>query len=363
MERRKNEPEIKIPEIVQLKSGAWHTRVLVDGRRISITKPSYNECLAEYMAVKNGIIAAKSGNQQKSMTLETAVRNHIDKKRGYLSPSTIAGYEKFQRNLFQPLMSRNIYTITDNQWQEAIRNERKSGKSPKYIKNGWMFFAACLKSAGAKRPEVMLYPPEYNERASLTPDEIDIFVGAVYGQPVEVPALLCLSSLRRSEMLALTWDNVDLENGVMYIRGAIVRGSDGLVEKKQNKTDKSRRAVPIIPPLAEALKKITPKTGNVVTMTGDYALTNVKRICESAKITVVDLHGLRHSFASLAYHLGIPEMIAAEIGGWNDLSTMHRIYTHLAQKDIAARSRDFCNYFSAAERKKRQIGNTIGNGK
>lgn len=355
MARKKKTPEIRLPKIEQLPSGAWHTRVLVDNRRISITRDTYDECVAEYLALKNGVMEASKKKAGKSITLEEAVDDYIAAKDGFLSPSTIAGYEKFKRNMMLPMMKRNIFAVTNDQWQAAIREERRAGKSPKYIKNGWMFFSACIVAAGAERPEVMLYPAEHNERAYLTPDEIDKFVDAVKGQPVEIPALLCLSSLRRSEILALTWDNVDLKNNAIYIKGATVRGTDGLVTKKQNKSRKSRRPIPIIPPLKAALQAAPSKSGSVVQMTGDYALTMVKRTCESAGITVVDLHGLRHSFASLAYHLGIPEMIAAEIGGWNDLSTMHNIYTHLAQKDIAKRSQDFCDWFSEESTKKRKL--------
>ena len=355
MGRKKKAPEVKLPKIEQLPSGAWHTRVLIDNRRISITRDTYEETLAEYLALKNGVMAASEKRSGKNITLEEAVTDYIATKEGFLSPSTIAGYEKFKRNMMLPMMKRNIFAVTDDQWQAAIRAEHKSGRSPKYIKNGWTFFSACIVAAGADRPEVMLYPAEHNERAYLTPDEIDKFVDAVKGQPVEIPALLCLSSLRRSEILALTWDNVDLKNSAIYIKGATVRGKDGLVTKKQNKSRKSRRPVPIIPPLLDALKAEPCRSGNVVRMTGDYALSQVKKTCESAGITVVDLHGLRHSFASLAYHLGIPEMIAAEIGGWNDLSTMHNIYTHLAQKDIAKRSQDFCDWFSEESTKKRKL--------
>lgn len=355
MARKKKTPGVKLPAIKQLPSGAWHTRVLLDDRRVSITKDSYEECVAEYLALKNGVIEAKEGASGKNITVEAAVKKYIASKKGFLSPSTIAGYEKFSRNMFQQMMKKNIFAVSSSQWQAAIRAERQAGKSPKYIKNGWMFFSACIIAAGAPRPEVMLYPDEHHDRAYLAPDEIDKFVDAVRGTPVEIPALLCLSSLRRSEMLALTWDNVDLCNDVMYVRGAIVRGSDGMVSKPQNKTDKSRRSVPIIPPLRSALLAEPEKQGTVVRMTGDYALTLVKKTCQTAGITVVDLHGLRHSFASLAYHLQIPEMIAAEIGGWNDLSTMHNIYTHLAQKDIADRSKQFCNYFSDESMKRRKL--------
>ena len=361
MGRRKKEPEIKLPKIEQLPSGAFHTRVLIDGRRVSITKDTYDECVAEYLALKNKITEAKDRQRGKNITVEQAVKDYISSRDGFLSPATIRGYEKFQRNLFQSLIKRNVFSVSGAQWQAAIRQERQSGKSPKYIKNGWMFFASCLESVGAKRPEVILYPPESKERAYLTPDEIDKFVEAVHGHRFEIPLLLCLSSLRRSEMIALTWENIDLGNNVMYVRGAIVPGPNGMVEKPQNKTEKSRRAVPIIPPLLEALEKEEKQTGRVVKSSPQTILNDLKQICKEAQITEVDLHGLRHSFASLAYHLQIPEMIAAEIGGWNDLSTMHKIYTHLAQKDIAKRSQDFCNYFSQDAIKKRKIGNETGN--
>lgn len=340
----KKAKDFKRPIAKQLPSGSWFCRVRVNGRDVSITKDTKKEAEAEAMAVKYGIIEAREKKEDKKKTLEEAVKEYIAARDGFLSPATIAGYEKFKRNTFQGMMKENIFSISDEQWQNAVRKERKLGRSPKYIKNAWMFIAAAIEEAGAKRPEVMLYPDEKNERAYLTHTEIDKFVDAVKGKPVEIPALLCLSSLRRSEMLALKWDNVDLENQVMYVRGATVRGKNGLVDKKQNKSKKSRRSVPIIPPLLEAMKQANHE-GNVVKMGGDTVLKYVKKTCAEAGITIVDLHGLRHSFASLAYHLGIPEMIAAEIGGWDDLTTMHNIYTHIAQTDIAKRSQDFRDYF------------------
>lgn len=342
----KKSKDFKRPTAKQLPSGSWFCRVRVNGKDIPITKPTRKEAEAEAMAVKYGIIEAEKKPQQKNTTLEEAMKAYIKERDGFISPSTIAGYEKFKRNTFQSMMKKNIFTVTDDQWQSAIRAERKMGRSPKYIKNAWMFAAAAIVEAGAKRPKVTLYAPENNERAYLTHEEIDKFVKAIHGQPVEIPALLCLSSLRRSEMLALEWKNVDLKNQVLYVKGATVRGVNGLVTKPQNKSKKSRRAVPIIPPLLEALEKEESRDGTVVKVKADFVLKYVKRACQEARITVVDLHGLRHSFASLAYHLGIPEMIAAEIGGWDDLSTMHNIYTHIAQSDIAKRSQNFRDYFS-----------------
>lgn len=353
MARKKKEPNIRLPKIEQLPSGSFRTRVTIGERRISITKDSHEECVAEYLALKHGVMEAKENEKKGIKTLEQAVTEYIEDRKGYRSPSTIYGYERYKKNTFQSMMKSNVFTVTNDQWQEAIRQEHLKGRSPKYIENAWSLMASSIEAVTGRRPKVLLYPEEKNERPYLEPDEVDVFVAAIKGQPVEIPALLCLSSLRRSELLALKWDKVDFKKKVIYVQGARVRGEDGLADKKQNKNDKSRRVIPIIPPLLEALQKAERKSEYVVTMTGDLTLTRINQVCAANDLPQVGLHGLRHSFASLAYHLQIPEMIAAEIGGWNDLSTMHKIYTHLAQKDIEKRSRDFSDYFDPKKRKKK----------
>lgn len=361
--QKKKEPEIALPTIKQLASGAFHTRIQINGRRESITADSEEECIAKWMALRHSIIEAEDKPKRKKKTLEEAVTEYINARKDFCSPATIYGYERYKKNTFQSMMQANIFATTDEQWQAAIKAEKRLGRSPKYIENSWSLMASSIEEATKRRPEVMLYPEEKNERPFLDPDQIDIFVAAIKGKPLEIPALLCLTSLRRSEMIALKWDKVDFKKKIIYIQGARVRGSDGLVEKKQNKNRTSRRTVPIIPPLLEALKNADRTTEYVCTMTGDLTLTRINQICAANGLPEVGLHGLRHSFASLAYHLGIPEKVAMEIGGWKDSATMHKIYTHLAQRDIANRAQQFSDYFDEEKRKeKAKSGNTGGNG-
>lgn len=368
MGRKKKAPEIRLSKIEQLPSGAWHTRVLVDGRRVSITKDSYEGCVAEYLAVKSGVMESKSQGGQNRVTLGEAVDAYIDStrdlvRRGRRSPSTVYGYVRYRNNTFQSAMRYNVYTTSDQRWQQAIDDEKKMGRSSKYIKNAWGLMSAAIKKETGRQPEVVLFEKEENERPFLEPEQIDIFVEAVKGQTIEIPALLCLSSLRRSEMLGLTWKNVDFANRAIYVRGAKVRGEDGLNLKPQNKTKKSRRPVPMIPPLYDALMAAPKDSEFVVNAATCTLFKHINKICQENSLPEVGMHGLRHSFASLAYHMGIPEMMAAEIGGWKDLGTMHKIYTHLAERDIAKRSREFTDYFAPEAIKNRQIGNANGNEK
>ena len=243
------------------------------------------------------------------------------------------------------MLRANIHSTTDDQWQAAIRRESRD-KSPKYISNVWGFFSAAIAEETGKRPNVKLPAKEKNTRPYLEPDQITTFVDAVKGETVEIAALLALSSLRRSELKALKWTDIDLNKNCIRVSGAMVyAGEEGMVHKRQNKTDASRRVVPIIPPLREALEAAERKSEYVVPYNGSWLYQRINEICEANGLPKVGVHGLRHSFASLAYHLGIPEKIAMEIGGWADDGTMRKIYTHLAQKDIANRAQDFTNFF------------------
>lgn len=357
MGRKKKELEVKLPKIKQLPSGSWHTRVLIGDRRVPITKPTYDECVAEYLALKTNVLKSSKKNPGKK-TLAAALDEYIEARRGFKSPSTIYAYESYRTQRFQGVMHANVYDTTDDQWQAAIRREAK-GLSPKYLRNVWALISAAIFEATGRRPRVTLPAKEVKERAYLTPEQIPIFVGAIKGESVEIAALLELSSLRRSEMLALKWGNVDLDHDVIYVRGAKVASTGGkMVFKSQNKNDASRRAVPIIPPLKEALKNADRAGEFVVSLTGGWIGTRINEICAENGLPKVGNHGLRHSFASLAYHLQIPEKIAMEIGGWADDGTMHKIYTHLSEKDIAKRAKEFQNFFAD---KKGEIGNAIGN--
>lgn len=62
----------------------------------------------------------------------------------------------------------------------------------------------------------------------------------------------------------------------------------------------------------------------------------------------VGVQGLRHSFASLAYHLKLSEQETMQLGGWSDYKTMRKIYTHLAKVDRLKAENKITSFFSSA---------------
>ena len=90
----------------------------------------------------------------------------------------------------------------------------------------------------------------------------------------------------------------------------------------------------MIPELSAAIQRDRKPSGPVLDITQNSLRCAIKKICRENDLPDAGVHGLRHSFASLAYHLQVPERIAMEIGGRADATTMHKIYIHIAQADI-----------------------------
>lgn len=88
------------PTARQLPSGSWTCRVRVDGRDISVTRPTKAEAQAEAMAVKHGLKAPDT--PEVNLTLGEAIDRYIEMKKDILSPSTVAGYKRIRKTRLLP---------------------------------------------------------------------------------------------------------------------------------------------------------------------------------------------------------------------------------------------------------------------
>ncbi len=334
---------MKIPKARKLSSGTWFIQLRLNGESISVTAETEKKCIAKAMAVKSGL--AESKNPVK-ITLSQAIDKYIESRENTLSPSTIGGYRTIQRTRFLSSMDKPLASIKN--WQ-AICNAEAQLCSPKTLKNAWGFINSVLKSSDITPPKITLPQIIKKERPFLSPEEIKFFLKAVEGKPCEIPALLELHSLRRSELLALTWENnIDLKNRYILVSGAVVVDKNNkLVHKETNKNVTSQRKIPImIDRLYELLSAEENKEGYLYKKNANELYTNINRICKSNNLPEVGNHGLRHSFASLAYHIGMSEMTVMRIGGWSDYATVRKIYTHLAENDLESQTKAMSDFFN-----------------
>ena len=287
----------------------------------------------------------------KSITLRELFDAYLLNKDATLSPSTIRFYRTVQKNRFQTVMDIPPSDVPKELWQKMVNDESKRYK-PKTVRNGYMAIKTVVSDqTGILLPKVTLPSKIISNKQFLRPAEIQTFIKAVAPTKYAVPLLLALSSMRISEIDALDWKDIPKDAEFVTVKGARVLNEDNeYVTKAQNKNETSARPVPIlIPELKDAIERDRKKSGSVIPCSQNNLRLACHRICQQAGVTDVGVHELRHSFASLCYHLRVPEEIAMQIGGWSDAKTMREIYTHIAQEDIEHYKTSLASFFSQAE--------------
>ena len=338
---------MKIPAIRKLPSGAWFCQLRIDGKSISITDMDYDTVQAKAYAYKAGLLKDKRAPKQ--ITVGQALEEYIESRGNVISPSTLRGYKMISKHRFLGLQKRAVTSLTQSIVQRAI-NEEAALCAPKTLKNAWMLIASAIVQSGGESYSVKLPMVQKHDKAFLQPEQIPVFCEAIKGSVVEVPALLALWSCRRSEILGLDWSNVDLEQRRIKICESVVIGdAEKKVCKPTLKTSASVRTIPICQQLYDALSAVPPeqRCGKVVDLPHESMYKRINTICRRSGLPLVGVHGLRHSFASLSYSLGISAKAAMRIGGWSNDSVMLSIYTHLADADVSAAENALTEFFAA----------------
>ena len=336
---------MKLPKARQLPSGSWFVRVQVDGKPISITKPTKREAESEAAALKS---KAKQYTASSDKTLTDAIDDYISARENVLSPSTIAGYRKIQKLRFKNAMNKKISDISPEKWQGYINSESKL-ICAKTLKNSWGFISSVITESTGIKISVRLPQVITHEAAYLSSSDLKAFLEAARGNRYEIAILLGLSGLRRSEIMGLRWEDIDLENNCIYVRGAAVTDvNNNLVHKQENKNSSSRRQVPfILPQLREAIKAADQSTQYVVNCYPNTINVTVQRICKKAGIPKCTCHGLRKSFASfMLVDLHLPEDVVMKAGGWSDPQTMRKIYTQVSKENLNKAGTQYEEFFS-----------------
>jgi len=334
---------MKIPEPRKLKSGSWFIQLRLNGVSVPVTASTRKECIETAQLIKAEHRAGKREIKKTEATPGQVIESYIKKYEPVLSPSTIRGYNSIRKNRFPSVMNTPISLISD--WQSVINEELKT-KSEHTVKNGWGAITTSFRDAGIAVPNVKLAPVPENELPFLEPEEIEPFLKAIEGDPAEVYILLELHSLRESEALAVVKNHsFDIKHGTIIVNGAIVPNKDNqYVDKATNKTKKSTRVVPIMIPRLSTLLEENPD--GFREMSALTILKHVHSACEKAGVTDVTNHGLRRTFASLGYSLGVSERMIMDIGGWENPSTVHKVYIKLAARDKNRSKELFTDFFA-----------------
>lgn len=195
------------------------------------------------------------------------------------------------------------------------------------------------------------------KKRELPSDEAVAAVKAGADLPFGLFALVCLySGLRRGEVLALRFEDVDRERRLIHVSQAVefIGNNPHL---KAPKTAAGVRSVPLLDPLAVAL----PASGSGFIFARDDGglLTKTQyrkrwlRYCEALGFEIT-AHQLRHGYATLLFEAGIPDKAAQELLGHSSIAVTRDVYTHIRQSQKAATTKKLNEYVNAPAKKPRR---------
>ena len=346
-----------IPKITQLPSGAYHATVYSHtdeaGKRHyeSFTGHDYNQLMLDIVSFKNDkrISRIDESLGKTKLTVASAMDQYIESKSAILSPSTIASYKAIRRNNLLSIQKLTVKQVTQELVQIAI-NQEAMNKTPKTVRNIHGFLAAVLQ---VYRPDLILRTtlPQKTKSAIAIPteEEVKLLVAATKDTEMEIPLLLAACcGMRRSEIAALTWKDIDFTKNTITIKKALVLDDDNELIEKTTKTTAGTRVIRMFPVVAEALihyKEHHPDTGEYITIRPDIISHRFEKLVKRTGIPHYRFHDLRHYTVSVMLSLNIPKNYIADFVGHETENMIDKVYGHIMQSRKTSAEDLMQNYY------------------
>ena len=340
---------MKIPTPVRLPSGKWRIQVLIDGKRLGATFDTPEEAVYWASGIKTRSI--EEDIPKREITVKKALVDYIAARSNVLSPATIKAYKNIQANYFHNLMSKKAVSIKRADIQKEI-NLLAVEKSNKTIKNAVALLISALSDYVEIDARKLTYPArEQKEHTFLEAESIAKLMDVCRGDRVEAPVLLALLlGLRRSEICALEWSDINFQEKTVSVTKALVPNEKNqYVLKNTTKTERSRRVLEmpdyLVSRLAAIQQTAKKPEGRIVTMNPNDIYNHFKVLCDKNDIPFVGIHGLRHTNASIMLSIGITTKLAMARGGWSNEATLQNIYQHVFNSDKHIADEKINKYF------------------
>jgi integrase len=230
--------------------------------------------------------------------------------------------------------------------KKSPNDNRDSTLSASYIASLHRMFSMAMDRAVKERliiynpcDDVILPKVEKKEMKILKPENIKIYLEEAERRGVLPMFFLELcSGLRKGELIALLWSDLDIENKTISVSKQAVRVKGGGVKVTTPKTATSIRieAIPqeAVDLLIEEHKKHpdnkfmfpSPVTGEMYYPDAVSALNT--KILKTLGLEHIRFHDLRHTFATMALQSGVDIRTVSGMLGHSDPGFTLRTYTH-----------------------------------
>ncbi len=275
------------------------------------------------------------------------------------SASTTHGYTMIVRNHLAPALGRvRLAELTATQIQQYLNGKREEGLCSNTVRKHHGVLHNALEHARRQELVTRNVVEQATPPASTRPvhhyydsDTMSQLFEALAGTSMEpVVKLAGYLGLRRSEICGLKWSHVDREAKVITVAEARTAVNGRSVDKGTKNSSSVRRlgycGLTDLEELMERLwqQRLKEKAALgkgyvdrdfVLCHSGgqpyqpDYLSNRLQRVLERKGLPYVTLHGLRHSFASIAHSRNVPLFGISRALGHSNTATTTQIYMHL----------------------------------
>jgi integrase len=249
-----------------------------------------------------------------------------------------------------------LQRLTQTQIQHFVRDLVNAGLAPSTVRGIYKILNKALNDAvewksipfnpcqGVKLPR-----EEQEEVQALDAEEAQMLLDAVRGTNLAgIVPLALATGLRRGELLALHWSDIDWERGVLRVQRTLVYVNGKGYQETEPKTRSSRRSVVVAPFALEALREWRKAQLSVAPQAAVWQDNNLifpnakgvhlhpatlnyrfRRLIAKVEHDPMRFHALRHSCATLLLRMRVPGKVVQEILGHSSIRTTMDKYGHV----------------------------------
>jgi integrase len=281
-----------------------------------------------------------------------------DSMRGSIRKSTYDRYEGAVRVHIKPALGRlKLNKLAPAHLQSFYRNRLDAGCAPASVNKLHVVLHKALSQAVEWRmlprnaAEAVRAPrPAPKEMQPLSTEETRRFLEAARGDRLEALYVLAVTTgMRQGEILALKWQDVDLENATLGVRRTLGR-SGGRLLLGEPKTKKSRRTIHLTEAAVRALREHLSRQMEEIQWLGDLykddglvftsevgTLINPSnlrrrsfaRLLKRGELPLIRFHDLRHTCATLLFGRGVHPKYVQELLGHATIAITLDTYSHV----------------------------------
>ena len=342
--------------ITKRKNGTYMVQITVDGKRITKyfkTKKEANKWRIERLnKIQNGLFY--SGPK---LTLEEFFEEWLIARKDSIKPKTLNQYRQIVGSHINPTLGKIKLNELQPAEIQALYNEKvNAGIGTRTVRLIHSVLHCALGHALRlgiiyRNPSDAVYKPkaQKTEMQILDENQVRSFLIAARGKRLEALYKVAITTgLRKGEILALKWSDLDWRSGQLNIQRQVQRVPGSGLVFTEPKTKAGRRMIVLGPDTVLGLKEHFKRQLAEIEFMGDkwqdYDLIfpssigtplshsnqhkKFKRLLEEANLPNIRFHDLRHTAASLMLKQGISVKVVQERLGHSDAAMTLNVYSH-----------------------------------